>query len=193
MRAHRCLRAHGWSRELSNRAEVEKRNAEIDPRFLFVNSGFNLRPGEIQAAFGLCQLERLDGMNANRILNRKHLIDAIRKHRLWKNQFEFPVESPGTHAAWFGFPVLLPQGSQIHLQSYLAKLEKLGIENRPIVSGNFTRQPGLKLYGIELNPLDYPGAERIGSDGFFIGLHTEALSPETIDRLADLMLTALLP
>ena len=49
----KCLRAHGWSREQSNRSALESANGHIDPRFLFVNVGYNLRPMEIQAAFGL--------------------------------------------------------------------------------------------------------------------------------------------
>ncbi|MBK8203639.1 MAG: DegT/DnrJ/EryC1/StrS family aminotransferase [Bdellovibrionales bacterium] len=30
----RCLRAHGWTRNLSNRQEIESRHSEIDSRFL---------------------------------------------------------------------------------------------------------------------------------------------------------------
>ncbi|WP_348240535.1 DegT/DnrJ/EryC1/StrS family aminotransferase, partial [Salmonella enterica] len=62
----KCLRAHGWSREQSNRAELEREHRHIDPRFLFINVGYNLRPMEIQAAFGLQQLKRLNVMNAHR-------------------------------------------------------------------------------------------------------------------------------
>ena len=39
---------------MSNRAELEAANPWIDPRFLFVHAGYNLRPTELQAAFGLC-------------------------------------------------------------------------------------------------------------------------------------------
>ena len=48
----RCLRSHGWSREQSNRDAIERENPAIDPRYLFVNLGYNVRPMEIQAAFG---------------------------------------------------------------------------------------------------------------------------------------------
>ena len=61
----KCLRAHGWTRELSNRSDLNARHADIDPRFLFVNSGYNLRPMEVQAALGLLQLEKLATMNEN--------------------------------------------------------------------------------------------------------------------------------
>src|SRR5437667_10484732 len=62
----KCLRTHGWSREQSNRAQLERENPHIDPRFLFINVGYNLRPMEIQAAFGLEQLKRLNIMNQHR-------------------------------------------------------------------------------------------------------------------------------
>ncbi|MEY2532094.1 MAG: CDP-4-dehydro-6-deoxyglucose reductase, partial [bacterium] len=55
----RSMRAHGWTRDMSNRDELEAASPWIDPRFLFVNLGYNLRPTELQAAFGLVQLGRL--------------------------------------------------------------------------------------------------------------------------------------
>jgi hypothetical protein len=43
---------HSWSREQSDRGELERTHADIDPRFLFINVGFNMRPMEIQGAMG---------------------------------------------------------------------------------------------------------------------------------------------
>ena len=47
-----CLRAHGWTRHLTNREEVEHKYATegMDSRFCFINAGFNFRPMSIQAA-----------------------------------------------------------------------------------------------------------------------------------------------
>src|SRR6185312_16282307 len=59
----RCLRAHGWTRHMKSRAKVEAQHPDVDPRFLFVNTGFNLRPTEVNAAFGVHQLTKLKGMN----------------------------------------------------------------------------------------------------------------------------------
>ena len=39
---------------------------EIDPRFLFITTGFNLRPTELNAAFGLHQLPKLSTFNRRR-------------------------------------------------------------------------------------------------------------------------------
>ena len=56
----RCLRAHGWTRQLKNRRAVESRYSDIDPRFLFVNTGFNVRSTEINAVLGIKQLAKLE-------------------------------------------------------------------------------------------------------------------------------------
>ncbi len=53
----RSLRAFGWTRDWDN--GVAPNDSDFDPRFLFVNVGFNLRPTEIQGAFGIHQLGRL--------------------------------------------------------------------------------------------------------------------------------------
>lgn len=184
----KCLRAHGWSRELSNRRDVEERNPEIDPRFLFVNMGFNLRPMEVQAAFGICQIERLAAMNRVRILNHQRLTDALENHGKWKRQFSFPKAAQGTEAVWFGFPVFLNGARSQERGRYLSYLTSRGIESRPIVSGNFIRQPALKRMGIECDPTLFPGAEKINHTGFFIGLHTEELPTSTLEMLADRLL-----
>ncbi|MGZ3698296.1 MAG: DegT/DnrJ/EryC1/StrS family aminotransferase [Bdellovibrionota bacterium] len=183
----KCLRAHGWSRELSNRAEIERANPEVDPRFLFVNLGYNVRPMEVQAAFGVCQLERLDKMNATRVRNHEKLTAELKAHAKWRGQFEFPKASVGTDPVWFGFPALLAPGFG-GPAAFLSYLSKQGVENRPIVSGNFARQPSLKLLGIDCDPKSLPGAERINQTGFFIGLHTEDLEPSMIRKLADILL-----
>ena len=39
-----ALRTFGWSRDLKNKNKIEKKFPDIDPRFLFVNLGFNMRP-----------------------------------------------------------------------------------------------------------------------------------------------------
>ncbi len=184
----KCLRAHGWSRELSNRARVEKANKDIDPRFLFVNLGYNLRPLEVQAAFGHCQLDRLASMNEIRNANRERIIAALHAHPQWSGQLEFPAASKDVVPVWFGFVALLRRTHVKHRARFLEYLDAHGVENRPVVSGNFTRQPAIKLLGLKFNPRDFPGAEDINQRGFFAGLHTEKLSDEKIGQLVTILL-----
>lgn len=183
----KCLRAHGWSRELSNRPAIERQHPDLDPRFLFVNIGYNVRPLEIQAAIGLCQLDRLPGMSRARNANRTALMTALENHPAWHGQFSFPAAGAGIEPVWFGFAALLSDDRD--RAEFLQRLSANGVENRPIISGNFARQPGLALHGVEVDPLDYPGAEEVHRRGFFIGLHGQQLGEDAVARLADLMLT----
>jgi CDP-6-deoxy-D-xylo-4-hexulose-3-dehydrase len=185
----KCLRAHGWSRELSNRQELEKKYSDVDPRFLFVNMGYNVRPMELQAALGLCQLKKLDEMNANRIYNQTALVSAIHGHAKWAGQFEFIQAAEGTQPVWFGFCALLSQKYANRRQQFLSYLSSAGVENRPIVSGNFVRQPALQGLGLNLKAEDFVGAEKINNNGFFIGLHTNKLNAAQLERLANVFLS----
>lgn len=49
----KALRSHGWSRGLINEKKISKNNKHLDSRFIFYNSGFNLRPTDIAAAIGM--------------------------------------------------------------------------------------------------------------------------------------------
>jgi len=181
----KCLRAHGWNRELSNKEHLEQLNNRIDPRFLFVNVGYNLRPLEVSAAMGLLQLQKLPYMNQTRVLNHQRLVKAIHAHPLWRNQLELIEQTDGVDAAWFGFCALLHADYEPLLQEYFKHLDAHQVENRPIVSGNFSRQPAFRLFGFQQNPESLSGAEIVGNRGFFIGLHVEPLTDQEIFSLAD--------
>ena len=49
----RAMRAHGWIRDMHAAKEIAAGYPHIDPRFLFLTTGFNVRPTEINAAIGL--------------------------------------------------------------------------------------------------------------------------------------------
>jgi CDP-6-deoxy-D-xylo-4-hexulose-3-dehydrase len=184
----RCLRAHGWSRELSNKAELEAKHHQVDPRFLFVNVGYNLRPMEVQGALGSTQLKRINEMSTNRNENRKAVIEALERSDAWEKQFEF-IEAPAdVEPSWFGFCALLDKKYADQLPEFLTYLTSCGIENRPIVSGNFARQPALASLGIHLKPESFHGAEEVHQRGFFIGLRTNEVDQMRVKRLADALL-----
>ncbi|MBV8939053.1 MAG: aminotransferase class I/II-fold pyridoxal phosphate-dependent enzyme, partial [Alphaproteobacteria bacterium] len=62
----RVLRAHGWSREADEKEKYIREYPDIDPRFIFINQGYNLRPTEVQAAMGMQQLPKLAHYVKNR-------------------------------------------------------------------------------------------------------------------------------
>jgi CDP-6-deoxy-D-xylo-4-hexulose-3-dehydrase len=182
----RCLRAHGWSRHLSNRAEIEAAYPDIDPRFVFVNLGYNVRPLDIQGAIGLVQLERLPRMNEARNHNRARMVEALRAHPSWRGQFQIAEAAEECIPAWFGLAMLLTGDRP--LREFLDALTARGVENRPIISGNFCRQPAWQRLGYAIDPRSFPGAEAVHHGGFFIGVQSRPLSPARIAALADRLL-----
>jgi CDP-6-deoxy-D-xylo-4-hexulose-3-dehydrase len=108
------MRAHGWSRTYPDeiKLKMEKEYSNVDNRFLFVNTGYNFRPLEAEAAMGLVQLKKLAKMNENRVKNRNSFIKAMKSHKNYKDQFDFPVESEGMTSIWFGFVAFLKKGNK---------------------------------------------------------------------------------
>jgi len=182
----KCLRTHGWSREQNNRAELESMYKQIDPRFLFINMGYNLRPMEIQAAFGLEQIRRLENMNAYRCENVEKLRKAFLGHPLWKDQLQFPSATSGLTPCWFGFPFLIKH--RVECKKFTNDLTKRGIDTRPIVSGNMALQPAVKSFNIDLSMGPFHGAQIIHENGFFIGCHSKPLDDERIYHLVTTVL-----
>ncbi len=184
----KCLRAHGWSREQSNRTALEEQNSHIDPRFLFINLGYNVRPMEIQAAFGIEQLKRLDEMNAHRRANVASIRTAFKAHSAWKNQLHFPEATRGLDACWFGFPFLIDPAIKVDYKKLTQNLLQRGVDTRPIVSGNMALQPAVRHFNIDLSLGPFEGAQKIHDRGLFIGCHARPIADSTIGRLAELVL-----
>ncbi len=173
----RSLRAHGWSRDMSNRVELEQENSQIDPHFLFVNVGYNLRPMESQAAFGLVQLRRLEEFNESRRENARYLAHALGD--LNQHGMRLVTEQEGGRSTWFGFSVLLDDSGR--RRALCDHLEARNIATRPIVAGNLALQPAFRD-----NPHRIVGtlenATAIGERGLFIGNHP-SLTPAHLDHI----------
>jgi len=184
----RCLRAHGWTRHLTNAAEVEAAHPGIDPRFCFVNVGFNLRPMEVQGAMLNVQLAKMHDFNACRRSNMARISAALQADPSFASTMSIAQPGAGTDAAWFGIGAVLAADKAPHLAAYLAYLTEHGIENRPIISGNFVRQPVISAFCPDARPQDYPGAEAVHGRGFFIGVHQLPIPDATIGQLVQVML-----
>ena len=137
----RSLRSHGWTRDMTNVEKYKKYFKNFDPRFLFVNVGYNLRSTDLNAAIGLVQLKKLKKFNKRRTEIGYTWNEAFKD--LKKDDLIFPMEiTKHTDPSWFGFPILC-KSKKIRDQLGL-HLEKNGIETRPIICGNMVKQPGIK-------------------------------------------------
>jgi CDP-6-deoxy-D-xylo-4-hexulose-3-dehydrase len=171
-----ALRAHGWSRCPTNKKTIEKKYPELDSRFIFINSGYNLRPTDIQAAIGLSQFRKKDIFKKNRNYNRELIIKEVRQSGKFKNQIEFLECSKKIDPSWFGLAVLINKQYVKKKFKYLKYLGEKKIETRPIISGNFINQPAIKLYKLNKIKKKYKNAQVVENLGFFIGLHTKIIT-----------------
>lgn len=172
MQIMKSLRAHGWTRDLPSQNHVfEKTDAAWDDHFRFVLPGFNLRPLEIEAAIGLEQLKKLKSFIGVRRANAKLFSDLMSEF----NDIEIQTELG--ESSWFGFSMVLTGKLRGNRGALVALLTESGIECRPIVAGNFTRNPVISHLTHTIHG-DLSAADEIHENGLFIGNHHYDLSEE---------------
>lgn len=176
----KSIRAHGWTRDLPQDNFVHNKTGdEWDDLFRFVLPGYNLRPLELEGAVGQSQLSKLDQF----ILNRRLNAERLQKHT--KNFPNIKLQKENGNSSWFGFSLLLTgplEGKRSHLVMALNKSE---IQSRPIVAGNFARNPVMKHLRHEPLP-DLTNAEYIHQNGLFVGNHHYPMDIQ-IERLVEVL------
>ena len=175
----RVMRAHGWDRDL---------NKKNNKKFNFINMGFNLRPLEVSAAIASNQLKRLNKFKIQRHKNREKIIQNLKRHRRWDNQYHFVKTEKKLKPSWFGLPLLLTKKYLSRKKIIIENLNKKGIETRPIISGNFLNQKASKLYKFSASSEKFPNANYVEKAGFFIGLHTIPLDKKKLNLLTEELL-----
>jgi len=165
----KTLRAHGWIRELEDRKGIAKQYPAIDERFLFINLGYNLRPTEIQGAFGIHQINKLEAFIKIRRENAQYWSDRLAKYA---NVFYLPAreEPSGSRRVWFGYPVTVHPEAPFTRKELMEFLEAKGIATRPITAGNLEEQPALQLIDHRVCG-KLPIARMIMRQSFFWGNH----------------------
>ena len=179
----KSLRSHGWSRDTKFHRDIVKKYKNLDENFLFINSGFNLRPTDIQAAIGNNQLKRLDKFINIRNENREKIISHLKKSPKWNGQFNFINAKKNISPSWFGLAVLVNPLHKKKIKKFLKFINKKEIETRPILSGNFNNQPASKLYNISYKKNKFPVSDLIQETGFFLGIHTKKINSKQLKFL----------
>jgi len=176
------LRSHGWARGI-NALKSKKKIGNLNKDFVFINSGFNLRPTDIAAAMAFNQFKRLKILTKIRDDNRTKIINQLLNSRNWNQQFVFIKAALNVSPSWFGLPILISEKFVNCKNKFLKYLNQKGIETRPIISGNFMSQPCVKLYKLNENNEKFPKAQLIDDSGFFIGLHTQKITKYQLEYL----------
>ena len=178
----KSLRSHGWSRGTSFENKIYRKNSHLDKRFIFFNSGYNLRPTEVSASIGNNQFMRIDKLIKIRNINRKKIINKLLSNKILKNKIDFYGSNKHVTPSWFGLSVKILQNKKNIKKTLIKKLEKNGIETRPIISGNFAKQPATLKYGLSKKN-KYPNTDSVYNRSFFIGLPTKKINNHFLTKI----------
>ena len=175
------LRSHGWSRGTSFESKIYKKNKNLDKKFIFFNSGYNLRPTEVSAAIGHNQLKKLNQFIKIRKINRLKIIQRIKHNSYLNDKIDFFYENKNVNPSWFGIPIKILKKIK-EKKRILYNLEKNGVETRPIISGNFAKQPASIKYKLSLKR-KFPMTDKVYNSSFFIGLPTKKITEKYLNKL----------
>ena len=180
----RMKRSHGMAREASPEKfkQYASENPDVDPAFLFMTEGFNLRNHEICAVLGLSQIKRLDKNIQIRKENYKYWWDkSTQMGERWQWKYYLPEYQEGNSS--FCFP-LIARGIAL-VQTLKYKFKEEGIEYRPIISGNILRHPAFKQYKL-CTERETPNVCLLHMNGLYVG-NSQFVNKEKLDRLISIM------
>jgi CDP-6-deoxy-D-xylo-4-hexulose-3-dehydrase len=127
---------------------------------------------DMQAAVGVSQLKKLPGFVAARRSN-----FAAFHHRLSRfgDVLRLPEPTPRSKPSWFGFLILVRQGTGVTRDGLVEALEKARVQTRMLFAGNLVRQPcfdemrttrtAFRVVG------DLTNTDRLMNDAFWFGVY----------------------
>ncbi len=170
------MRAHGWTRELADDNLIHPKTGDaFDDLFRFALPGYNVRPLEMSGALGLEQLKKLPSIVEGR---RSNAVDFVER---FGGRDDLSIQVETGSSSWFGFAFILRGRLAGKRREVVAALTEATIESRPIVTGNFVRNPVLS-YLEHAEPGALPNADTVHDDGLFVGNHHYPI-PEKLDLL----------
>jgi CDP-4-dehydro-6-deoxyglucose reductase, E1 len=179
----RSMRSHGWSRDRSDVAQWTTDKSVNDSKFLFVSTGYNVRPMEIQAAIGSEQISSIDLFIEKRRSIAKKVVECLAGSSLSVIGESTLKQNPREHS-WMLIPILVHgDNATFRKKLILERLNELEIETRPILTGNFLSQPAIqRITRHAVDPLMFPNATKITDEAFMVGAHHD-LSEEQTNHL----------
>jgi CDP-6-deoxy-D-xylo-4-hexulose-3-dehydrase len=165
-----CLKRYEWA--------LGELPEGYDHKYTYSHLGYNLKSGDIQAAIGLAQLDRLETFISLRKRNWAYLSNAL------KDLEEFlvlPKATENSDPSWFGFALTVKPNSPKTRNQIVQELNEKKIGTRLLFGGNLLRQPA--FIGTPRRVIgDLVNTDRIMNDTFWIGVWP-GLSVEMLDYM----------
>jgi CDP-6-deoxy-D-xylo-4-hexulose-3-dehydrase len=158
----------GYTESIKDRlAAYEIDGKPYDSAFVFVEQGYNFRPTEIQAAFGLAQLKRLPAFTKHRRFAFETLYKFFSKYQQY---FILPIEQPKSATQWLAFPLTIRPEAPFTRNELVSYLEHHKIQTRPLFAGNVTKH--MAYHHTQYRVVgDLPHSQNILHNSFLIGAH----------------------
>ena len=158
---NRALQYRDWGRMGDNSEIMDERfnhsvdGIPYDHKFLYDVLGYNMKCSEMNAAFGLVQLERFETFKATRRANIRWYFERL------KDVKEIILPDDSLKPNWLAIP--LQTENRLELLKFL---EDNNIQTRVTFAGNVTRHPIYREYLQE-----FKNSDTIMKNGFLLGAH----------------------
>jgi CDP-6-deoxy-D-xylo-4-hexulose-3-dehydrase len=160
-----CLKRYEW--------QLGELPEGFDHKYTYSHIGYNLKSGDIQAAIGLAQLDRLDSFIEKRRNNWHYLLQGL------SDLDEFlimPKATLNSDPSWFGFALTVKKESPKRRNEIVQALNEMKIATRLLFGGNLLRQPAFagtprRVYGKLSN------TDTVMNDTFWVGVWPGLTNP----------------
>lgn len=153
-----CLKRYEWT--------LGELPEGYDHKYTYSHLGYNLKSGDIQAAIGLAQLDRLDSFIELRRRNWKYLKAGLKE---LEELLALPEVAENSDPSWFGFALTVKSGGPKTRNQIVQELNEAKIATRLLFGGNLLRQPAFigtprRVVG------DLKNTDIVMNDTFWIGV-----------------------
>jgi CDP-6-deoxy-D-xylo-4-hexulose-3-dehydrase len=170
----RCLQYRDWGRIGDDSEVIDDRfNHKVDGipydhKFLYGVLGYHMKASEMNAAFGLVQLERFKKFSAIRRANFERYLENL------QGVGDLILPDDSIKPNWLAIPLQTEKRFEL-----LTFLENNNIQTRVTFAGNVTRHPVYREYLQE-----FSNSDTIMKNGFLLGAH-HGMTIEDVDYVCD--------
>jgi CDP-6-deoxy-D-xylo-4-hexulose-3-dehydrase len=153
------------SEDVKTRFEFSIDGIPYDYKFLYGAVGYNMKSSELNAAFGLVQIDRLEEIREKRRTMFNRYLENLKD---LEDKLVMPINT--FNSDWLAIPFMTPRRLEL-----LTFLESNNIQTRVCFAGNITRHPVYREY-LEV----FANSDRIMAEGFLLGAH-HGMTVEDVD------------